>query len=367
MANRTVWSPPEDPQRPNCPYLPGFAVNIQAHVPPAPFGSSYYDSKARTIVGAESLGSMTQTKLVLNHPPLETAPPLHPNTCRLVVTKSLTIGNARGAQLVVCSITPTTSIFSEPFVAVAKIFDPLYYSYSDDLVDAPVDVIWEADKDYSHEAAAYEHLIKVGQAGTSAPKYFGSWTFTLPISDAGMTLDRPIRLLLIEHLDAPSMMNLFSKNTPGPQGRPNALHYDEEYRLEVLARLLDVVVRQRHRGLDQRDLAPRNIIIIPPPYYGQVVGPDLPEPRVVLVDYNHAIVFAKTKYAEQFCQDSELPWNPAEWLWDESLPELYGWIPPEWYEDPGRRQEWLLQRFGGSIKALYAPLREETHIEPGKD
>jgi hypothetical protein len=103
----------------------------------------------------------------LAYPSIETDPPSDPNTCQLTVIKSIAIGNARGTQLVVCSVTPSAAV-TEPYVAVAKIFDPLYYSISLDL-NSSVDVVWNADKDYSYETAAYEHLHKSGLAGTSAP------------------------------------------------------------------------------------------------------------------------------------------------------------------------------------------------------
>jgi hypothetical protein len=45
----------------------------------------------------------------------------------------------------------------------------------------PCDVTRLADEDYSREAAAYEHLQAVGQTGSFAPKYFGSWAFTTSI------------------------------------------------------------------------------------------------------------------------------------------------------------------------------------------
>jgi hypothetical protein len=131
--------------------------------------------------------------------------------------------------------------------------------------------------------------------------------------------ERSIRLLLIEHLDAPSRLSLYQKNTSGRDAEPNAFHYDEKHRLEIMARILHNVVLQRHQGLDPRDLAPRNIIILPSHYYGQFTGPELPEPRVVLVDYNNAIVFEKTKYGRCPEQDLEFPRSPAELFWTKTF------------------------------------------------
>lgn len=60
------------------------------------------------------------------------------------------------------------------FEAVAKIYDPLYYSFSSDIGNYPCDVVLRADEDYAQEVAAYECLMRAGQTGSFAPAYFGS-------------------------------------------------------------------------------------------------------------------------------------------------------------------------------------------------
>jgi hypothetical protein len=359
-ARSWMWTPPPDPEKPNCPYLPGFKVEIKAHVPPPPFGGRFYGRGTRPVVADEWLKSVTQTKHVLSHPPLETRGPPQPHAAELTVMKSLAIGNARGAQLATCSITPKTTGM-KPFIAVAKIFDPLYYSFSNALVSLPVDVVRVADGDYSREAAAYEYLQKIGETGLFTPKYFGSWTFTLPITThSAKTHQRPVRLVLIEHLDGSSMRKLYVQNSPRLGAEPDALHYDEEYRLEVLAKVLDGVVKQRHAGLDQRDLAPRNVILVPSPH--DQPWPKQTVPRVVLVDYNNSLVYERTRYGKEGFHISSLPRNPADLYWNESMPEFVGWTPPEWDQNPSLRQEWLLHRFGGSRKSIYEPLSNKLEF-----
>ena len=345
------WTPPLDSVKPNCPYLPGLKVEIKAHTPPPPFGHRHYGPGMRPSVSRVWLNSVTQTKHVLTHPPLETAAPSLPKAAQLTITKSLAIGNSRGAQLVVCSIAPKTS-GATPFTAVAKIFDPLYYSFSDTLVAMPVDVVRSADQDYSREAVAYEHLHKIPHTGFT-PDYFGSWTFTLPISHENKTHQRPVRLVLIEYLNGISIKDLYARNSPGPNAELDALHIDEKYRLEVLARVLDGVVKQKHTGLDQRDKAPRNVILMPNPQ--EMPGPRQPPSRVVLVDYNNSIIYETTNRKD--VPVSKLPRNPMELYWTESLPEFAGWIPPDWYSNPRLRQEWLRDQFGRERKSHYAPLQ----------
>lgn len=345
------WTPPLDPAKPTCPYLPGFEVEIKAHTPPPPFGGRCYGRGTRPSLPDAWLKSVTQTKLVLTYPPLETAAPSMPMAAQLTITESLAIGCSRGPQLVVCSITPKTS-GATPFTAVAKVFDPLYYSFSDNLVSMPVDVVRMADQDYSREADAYEYLRKVGQTGLFTPKYFDSWTFNLPISHEDKTYPRPVRLVLMEYLNGTSIKDLYAQNSPAPNIELDALHLDKEYRLGVLARLLEGVVRQKHAGLDQRDLAPRNVILVPK--IQEKPGSSQPPPRVVLVDYNNAIVYEKTTYGA--IPVSKLPRNPMEVYWTESLPEFAGWIPLEWYSNPRLRQEWLRDQFGGDRESHYAPI-----------
>jgi len=91
---------------------------------------------------------------------------------------------------------------------------------------------------YTHEAAALDHLHKAcqsGKTGLAAPKYFGSWTFSLPMSHAGKELKRFVRLVLMENFKGPSIWSVCRN--------PVALsRYTEQDRLAVLARVLDGTV-----------------------------------------------------------------------------------------------------------------------------
>jgi hypothetical protein len=154
--------PPPDPDKPNCPYLPGFEVDISSHIASLPFGGDYatppYPSRTE-----EWLISVSQTKHVVTHPPLKMPASKNPRTARLTVTRSLAIGNARGPQIVLYSITPYgEDEKSETFEAVAKIYDPLFYSLVSDIGSYPCDVVFGADSEYTREVAVYECLTKAG-------------------------------------------------------------------------------------------------------------------------------------------------------------------------------------------------------------
>jgi hypothetical protein len=183
------WSPPEDPDRPSLPYMPGFQAHIQSHVAPAPFGSDLlYGSWPREQVSRAELQTLTQSALVVSHPPMEakmtpydTEIPLE--VAQLIVTSHISVGCGSGAQVVACTVAKDGE---PPFQAVAKIYDALYYRFSHSVAMIPRDVTAEADKDYAAEAAAYKQLTSAGRAGQVTPAYYGSWTFCLPISSRGI-------------------------------------------------------------------------------------------------------------------------------------------------------------------------------------
>ena len=310
--------------------------------------------------------SLTQTELVLANPPLETADPPVPHAHTLSVTRELAVADGRGAQLVLCTIDPKEPPGTAPFQAAAKIYDPLYYSFPhQDVPSVPCDVTRLADEDYSREAAAYEHLQAIGQAGSFAPQYFGSWTFTacLQSHTKGETTppqSRPVRLILIEYIAGPSIRELCAGPSPVP-----AAALDEAYRLEVLARIMDAEAMLRFKGLNQRDLAARNVILhnAPPinPHDQTAVQPST-IPRIVLIDYNISVIESRRtdKIEPPPCDGTTtLPLNPMLIYWNNSLQEFRGWIPLAFQTNPRWRREWLRERFGGENLPKYALLKKE--------
>ncbi|KAK4142592.1 uncharacterized protein C8A04DRAFT_29716 [Dichotomopilus funicola] len=364
------WSPPADPDKPPCPYRTGFTVDIKPHIPPAPFGGQAYGSTPRAIVSQHDLRTLRQTELLLANPPLETAdsPTSQIHTLSVTVTRELAVADDRDAQLVLCNIKPKSPVDDGlPFQAVAKIYDPLYYSFPHkDAPSVPCDVTWSADQDYSREAAAYEHLQTIGQAGSFAPKYFGSWTFTLSLQMGNAKKKTPpqsrsVRLILIEYIPGKSLRELCTGPAPTP-----ARMLSEAYRLEVLARILDGEATLRFKGINQRDLAARNVILTL--FEDQMEGqPEEPNnmisPRVVLIDYNISVVYTKTKRKIIPYDGTTLPPNPMWTYWKDNLQGFDGWIPDAWETNYRLRQEWLKERFGGDNLARYAPVEEELEFD----
>lgn len=184
-AQFRYWSPPDDPDKPLLPYLPGFSVQIYRHAPPPPFGFCTEEEikaigiQERPELSTDYLKTVTQSEAVVANPPVGGIPSA--GTAQLVITSHIAAGAARGAQVVACKITPQDGD-GHPFTAAAKIYDPLYYKFKSRWVDLPEDCVQNADDDFIIETWAYESLKRTGQTGPGsfAPEYYGTWTFTLP-------------------------------------------------------------------------------------------------------------------------------------------------------------------------------------------
>ncbi|KAI1738460.1 hypothetical protein F4680DRAFT_180300 [Xylaria scruposa] len=347
--------PLQDPNRPPLPYKPGLVVQITEHSPPPPFGGVYPPSK-HLYLPDDLCKNTPPTQQVLMCSPHdgERLSDAAPRSGMLTIMKMMSVGEARGAQIVVCNV----EIRGEtPYTAVAKIYDPLYYP----CYEYGSDVVWSADLDYSREADAYKHLqtTKDLQKPGFAPEYYGSWTFYLNLTRQGEeAYKRPVRLLLVEHIAGTSILDLYSKNSVHPEAVPDASHFDEAYRLDILTEMLEGVLKQLHSGLDQRDFAPRNVMLVPSPLEAV-----LPLPvRVVLVDYNIAQVLEHTRYGRHSHQKRSLPTNPAEYFRSYPPQEFEQWIPAKWYSDRGPWDEWLLTTFGGKHADRFAPIRNKLEF-----
>lgn len=344
MGGFNHWYAPEDPDRPRLPYLPGFSVRISRHTPPSGDEKSGFEDRPQ--LSEAYLRTVTHSEAVVANPPVDGVKDSW-SQAELVITSTIAIGSARGAQIVACTVTPLGED-SEPFEAAAKIYDPLYYNFEHSIGYYPRDCVGEADQDYMVETYAYEILEQTGYTGSSAPKYYGSWTFTLPIVFKGLSTLRPVRLILIERLEGVTIQESRIQNAYSRGAGKDAFHYPEEYRLEVLARAMDAHVRQMKGGVDQGDFAGRNIFLVAMQSERMC---DIFLPRVVLIDYNHTNV--RELSSEQL---DRLPSNPTEIFWGQYLWEdVAGWVPDSW-KDVEIQQDWLIQRFcGHDRKGLYLP------------
>jgi hypothetical protein len=366
--NAFFWRPPADPDKPALPYLPGFSIQICRHSPPPAYATPQeldeIGHQDRPKIHGNDLYNVTQSEAVALNPPVEgvQVPPTQVGTAQLTITSSIAIGAVRGAQVVACIITPENGQ-GHQFKACAKIYDPLYYNFQSKLGRCPQDCVYEADEDYIVEAWAYDFIEKrTDQAGCFVPKYYGSWTFTLAITlgarGKSQTIQRPVRLILLEHLEGASIQGSRAQNNPARGSLTDSFHYPEEYRLEVLARAMDGYVKLKQAGIEQADFAGRNIFLVinhgleePGIKLEKMCG--LIFPRIALVDYNNAYM-----RRDLSSDGSETrPVNPALVFWGNYLfRDIAGWVPGTWSRVE-IQQQWLLQRFcGHDQQKLYRPV-----------
>ncbi|KAK3368738.1 hypothetical protein B0H63DRAFT_489118 [Podospora didyma] len=365
---RSRWSEPPDPERPKSPYQRDFTVVIKKHNPPPPFGNNFYPATNDTRKQPDDafLYTATQTELVLAHPPQPRPSPPVPATATLKVIEMFkSPSDGRNAQVLICNITLDPVPGGKPYTAVAKIFDPLYYQFRHDLAPKPVDVTRAAEIDYAREAAAYQSLKSMGEAGSSAPQYYSSWIFELTFGYKRRTYTRPVCLVLMEYVDGACMLNLFVRHDRKEKCGPgvHALHYDEKYRIDVLGLLLDGITRQEHGGVVQNDCGARNIIIVPPPFPSSAGKAPSPPRRVVLIDYNYALVDRETT-----TRPNDLPRNPMDLFWDRVnfFYELRGWVPDEWDRNDNLFRRWLKDYFGGGRSQRYGEITRALEFDPEK-
>ena len=144
-------------------------------------------------------------------------------------------GRGRGTQVIACA----RDGGDEPLVA--KVYDPLYYPFADDdFPDIPNDVVLRAEGNFTLESAAYT-LLDGKFGGKLMPKFYGSWRDLKGIRrPAGFTLVERINRVPLDKLD--------------PQ------RYTQQERLRVVALALEAELEMRFAGVNDDDIAPRNII-----------------------------------------------------------------------------------------------------------
>lgn len=354
-----------DPNKPEFPYVPNFRISIKAHKPPEPFDKDYRRDPQRRVT-VNSLRKLSQSEYVsktslLESDTRESETALKPETASLSIIKPIAAQDSRGAQVVLCDVEPHNG--SEKYQAVAKIYDALYYPFWHKSAREPSDVVYRADKDYTWEAAAYDHLdanVKCGKI--SVPRFFGSWTFTLPLEQSEETVERSVRLILIEYLDGVAMEELLVPN--GGEFR-DATHYQEGFRLEVLKTVLEVHMHLLNIGIHRSDLDASKVMLVPRPEPDST--PETPL-RVVLIGYNRATVMGKTKYSEAI--GSQKPTNPMYYYDSCQIYEFPGWVLLEWKDDIDKQRRWLEHRFGSKeMQAQYARPRymEEAYESTEED
>lgn len=327
------WTAPPEPLRPRNPYGKGQELVIRRHTACPPFGQDYPDYPGlREAVDDKELRTKTLVEICLEHPPMAgeiaDGPPQH-----LKITGEIRVKDDGGAQLVICHLG------DKPEKFVAKIYDPLYYGFSDRTwPDQPRDVSDEADKDYCREVAAYLEL-DAQTGGTLTPKFHGSWTFQMPLDLPDGRRIRDVRMIIIEKIQGRTMVDV----KPDP--------FPEPIRLDVMARIAEAFERLIFIGVHHGDLSQRNIMLCDGAE-ANTIG------RIVIIDFNFGTIFRLDDFEEKYGPRPTNPGKPlsplVQW-WDGGLYGGFGeWLPATWEQRLRPMQEWLYERWGASEE--YAPL-----------
>ncbi|KAL2144897.1 hypothetical protein VTI28DRAFT_8358 [Corynascus sepedonium] len=282
------WCLPPDPEKPACPYRPGFALEIKRHTPP-PFNDLRYCPGTWPERSDADLHKVTQTRVFMEELPLENllASPSPPApAAKFAILSALAVEDGRGSQLVVCSVAPHASPgqggLPAPYQAVAKIFGPLYYSFANpEAIHEPFPVAWQPISTIR---------MKLLRSSTSSREpRLAAAPDCLPPS----TLARPSIRTVCLTSSAPAS-------------------YTEQNRLDIFAAVLDGVLRQRHAGVDQRNLAARNVVLRTGSLSPEARNLKQPLPQPVIVDYNRAVVFELSRFGKHPPQLAALPQKPIE-------------------------------------------------------
>lgn len=324
------WTVPDEPLRPTNPYKKGKILEIRKHTACPPFGADYpYYDGVPEYTPERHLRGTTLVELCLDHPAPKGEAATDQERQTLEILKEIRAGNKSGAQIVVCRF---SSCQEE---VVAKIYDPLYYGFAHRMwSDRPRDVTYEAHMDYCREVAAYSELDGT-LGGKEVPKYYGSWTFQLPLELPGRKpAVRDIQLVLMEYIRGTQMTYLSPESVPESVG------------MEIVTRLVEAKSKILFAGVRHGDISQRNIMVC-------LAEPDTVE-RVALVDFNYAVVSRLDNHDQMFPgmirrrKWNKLP-NPIDSWWGGALYGVAGeWLPKSWEMRLRACQEWLYERYGSS-------------------
>lgn len=361
------------------PYGPSLSVRITAHVPPQHVDR--VDSSGRVEVDYQWMAQHEQLDVVLRAPPLEGEKSREsPKHARMVFIEPIRLTPCRGAQLFLCEVLHDES--SKPERWVAKIYDPLYYTFLEIDHDNPKknswnDVTYAADYGYSKESATYTYFERKGLGGTVVPRYGGSWTFEVPLAHikgnevatcllqgkassctdscdrvlppAERKFTRPVRMILIEHIRGETMRQILNKSTK------SNTPLRQDWSMSVWAQFLHVYGHMRQVSVMHDDLVPRNVMVCTSTdtsqaqqHQKQQLSPcstcAQPPHRVVWIDFDRAEISPN----HVFPGNLKRPVNPIRFYWDlNHRPDFREWWGSWNHDDNRRRREWLLEHFGG--------------------
>ena len=383
---------------PGAPYLQDTKWTIQEHDPLPPFGEGYKTMHRRGPAAFEQMWKeqTPQSIYCMHNQPPGPEPPADAPTLEILVVEELRNPLVQGSQVVGCKILnrsrarntshasdssagpsqatakDLTADIDDDTVIVAKIFDPMYYYHN-----GTFDIVDLADMEYCREAAAYKHLQRQGVDGLWLPKYLGSYTLEIPLSEeqkeylaeiegADHPLLQPavpvrrVRLILTEKILGESMTyQLVFGDVKG---------LSDETRLDAVASTLEAYAHLYFHGIVHGDLAPRNVFLLDASELEYCDG----DSGVVRVKQRMAPNYRRRKprfyrfvdlglayiLGEEFSACTRQhpgetrPRNPLQLFWnvfESGAVNMYYWLPQHMRSTPVF-QRWLLRRWYGDTR-----------------
>ncbi|PWY82089.1 hypothetical protein BO70DRAFT_387225 [Aspergillus heteromorphus CBS 117.55] len=298
-----------DALKPPVPYTKGQNFSILSHVAPPPTPVTY-GCCLNGPAGREEQSHLTPVARCLQNPPL----PGSPGSSRidLTVVDPFRVGDGHNAQVFAAKVQNNPQApDGESKVLVAKVFDPLYQDDDEGYLNPFLCM----NKYYTHEVHAYSILSEF--QGGLIPRFYGSYTLDLPVSESAV---RVVRLILIEYIPGLSMLQLKPEDFSQPC-RQQIMKYIIDF--ESLAWKYDV-------GLT--DLSPRNTMLLDFNCHSQR--------KVVFLDFASAIfgrrldgpitgppnLFLGQYISPRLRWNRDLAWPFNDWIdW-----ELVPWIEREY-------------------------------------
>ncbi|KAJ0160700.1 hypothetical protein CTA2_7503 [Colletotrichum tanaceti] len=310
-------------------------------------------------------------------------------------------GTRRGAQLLLCKVlkAPTPpppppdlpcyyKSFGVGMKLVLKVFDSVFFpedwGWDWEQLAVPKDI--RVDGRLSHQANVYHHLFSKGITGHPhiVPQFHGSWAMKFDVGGPE-TQWRCAGAVLIEYIEGTSMEALCDRDKDermipdtgflslpsSADGSLGVPFNNLANRLRVFRTLLNGLVSFLHTGSNLKTYNPQDAFLT----LGNN-GVDLTEPRVVILDYSHCVVWSHTIQSKIGRADEvkrKFPAVPSRLLLNkhptERLPHpphpawvfnpitfsrFAGWFPSEWLDDEAGFERWVRDEFGEPVEGNYS-------------
>ncbi|OOF94097.1 hypothetical protein ASPCADRAFT_131729 [Aspergillus carbonarius ITEM 5010] len=164
-------------------------------------------------------------------------------TLRLKLRKHIRVSDGKSAQIALVDVI-SGRLPDNATSVVAKLYDPLCWGHYQDDVGPFIYI----DKEIAAETAAYRYLQNRGEisTNTSILKFYGSYSTAISHPDGRR---RTVRLILMEHVDAPAMDSLDPKSL------------SQLVRKAIMEQIITMESRLYEIEVNHLNASPRNVMI----------------------------------------------------------------------------------------------------------